>query len=179
MAQHLIFVDVEARGQSPVNGTMTEFGCVHEPTLSTFHGVLYEGSPDPENPAIPVVGTRINNPHDVVDDLVTWLNLVCDGGRPVFVSDNPAYDFMWMAGLFDEVGAPNPFGHSGRRISDFWAGLQGEWKETQGWKKMRVTPHDHNPVNDAMGNVEAWRKIMVTKNAGKIPTHLVEWSRDN
>lgn len=46
-----IFVDVEARGSSPVNGTMTEFGAVHGTSKETYHGVLFEGSPDPENPA--------------------------------------------------------------------------------------------------------------------------------
>jgi hypothetical protein len=50
-----IFVDVEARGRSPVNGIMTEFGAVHEPSHKSFHGVLFEGEPDPNNPAVPLV----------------------------------------------------------------------------------------------------------------------------
>jgi hypothetical protein len=62
--------------------------------------------------------------------------------------------------MFDRVGMPNPFGHSARRISDFWAGLQRDWWLTQTWKKFRQTPHDHNPVNDAMGNVEAFERIL-------------------
>lgn len=157
--QNLIFVDVEARGASPVNGTMTEFGCVHEGTLKTFHGVLYEGFPDPENPAIPIVGPMVATQAEVAWDLINWLNEVCDGGRPVFVSDNPAYDFMWIAGMYDKASYTNPFGHSGRRISDYYAGLKHNWSNTQGWKKYRETVHDHNPVNDAMGNVEAFHKI--------------------
>jgi hypothetical protein len=32
-------------------------------------------------------------------------------GRAVLVSDNPAYDFMWLAGMFDRAGLENPFGH--------------------------------------------------------------------
>ena len=51
-------------------------------------------------------------------------------------------------------------GHSARRISDFWAGLNRDWSETQGWKRFRRTAHDHNPVNDAMGNVEAFDEIL-------------------
>ena len=43
-----ILVDVEARGSSPVNGTMTEFGAVHGTSKETYHGVLFEGSPDPQ-----------------------------------------------------------------------------------------------------------------------------------
>ena len=53
----------------------------------------------------------------------------------------------------------NPFGHSGRRIGDFWAGLTGTGA-TQGWKRLRKTAHDHNPVNDAMGNAEAFEEIL-------------------
>lgn len=154
-----IFVDVEARGTSPVNGTMTEFGCVHEKSRKTFHGVLYEGTPDPENPAIPLIGKEIATSAEVAWKLIQWLEEVGGKERPVFVSDNPAYDFMWIAGMFDSCSITNPFGHSGRRISDFWAGLNHNWGETQSWKRFRVTKHDHNPVNDAMGNVEAFQKI--------------------
>ena len=37
---NLVFVDCEARGTSPVNGRMTEFGAVHYGTRTTFHGRL-------------------------------------------------------------------------------------------------------------------------------------------
>jgi hypothetical protein len=77
----------------------------------------------------------------------------------VMVSDNIAYDFMWIACLFDRADMDNPFGHSGRRISDYYAGLTGQFGNTQAWKRLRVTPHDHNPVHDAMGNVEAFQRI--------------------
>jgi len=154
-----IFVDVEAAGTTPVNGTMTEFGAVHEKSLKTFHGVIFESHPDPENPAKPVVGKQIATKFRIAHDFINWLEEVDGKERPVFVSDNPAYDFMWIAGLFDEVKMQNPFGWSGRRISDFWAGLQHNWGETQSWKRFRKTPHDHNPVNDAMGNVEAFQEI--------------------
>ena len=154
-----IFVDVEARGTSPVNGTMTEFGAVHGTTKETFHGRLYEGTPDPENPAIPLIGEMIDTDEEVAFQFSLWLKKVCKNDRPVFVSDNVAYDWQWIAGMFDKAGLPNPFGHSGRRISDFWAGLMHNFGETQSWKRFRKTPHDHNPVNDAMGNVEAFEEI--------------------
>ncbi len=154
-----IFVDVEALGTSPVNGTMTEFGAVHEKSLSTYHGILYEGTPDPSNPAVPIVGKQLATDLDIAREFVWWLKSVGGNERPVFVSDNVAYDWQWISGMFDKAGLPNPFGHSGRRISDFWAGLNHNWGETQSWKRFRKTVHDHNPVNDAMGNVEAFQKI--------------------
>jgi hypothetical protein len=165
--KNLIFVDCEARGASPVNGTLTEFGAVHYLTRAVFHGQLYESYPDPDNPAVPVVGKRIATDAAVASALGEWVLAVCGTGRPVMVSDNPAYDFMWIAGLFDRAGLPNPLGHSARRISDFWAGLNRDWGNTQKWKRMRKTPHDHHPVNDAMGNVEAFGQMTRMLGEGK------------
>jgi hypothetical protein len=39
---NLVFVDCEARGTSPVNGILTEFGAVHYRSRETFHGRLFE-----------------------------------------------------------------------------------------------------------------------------------------
>lgn len=169
-----VFVDCEARGTSPVNGVLTEFGAVHYDSRDTFHGRLFDAVPDPENPAIPVVGERVASDADVAASFLAWLAEHLDGRRPVFVSDNPAYDWQWIAGLFDRAGTDNPFGHSGRRIGDFWAGLNHDWSETQGWKRLRRTVHDHNPVNDAMGNVEAFEEILrMAKDVLAVPALLL------
>ena len=94
------------------------------------------------------------------EDFEVWLRAACHGEQPVFVSDNVAFDWQWVnAGFWRAIGR-NPFGHSGRRISDFYAGLTGRWGNTQSWKRLRVTPHDHDPVNDALGNAEAFGRIM-------------------
>ncbi|HEX2321741.1 MAG TPA: hypothetical protein VHJ18_22405 [Streptosporangiaceae bacterium] len=54
-----MFVDCEARGVSPVHGVLTEFGAVHYDTRDTFHGRLFDATPDPDNPAVSIVGDRI------------------------------------------------------------------------------------------------------------------------
>lgn len=164
--KNLIFVDCEARGTSPVNGTMTEFAAGHYGSRVIFHGRLFEGYPDPENPAVPLVGERVASEELISIQFTEWIKAVCDG-RPVLVSDNPAYDFMWIAGMFDTAGMVNPLGHSGRRISDFWAGLNQQWGDTQAWKKMRKTKHDHNPVHDVMGNMEAFTRIIQMMREGR------------
>ena len=162
-----VFVDCEARGTSPVNGVLTEFGAVHYDSRDTFHGRLFDATPDPANPAISIVGERLATDKDVAESFAAWLRDHVGGTRPVFVSDNPAYDWQWISGMFDRAGMDNPFGHSGRRIGDFWAGLNRNWSDTQGWKRFRRTAHDHNPVNDAMGNVEAFDEIMrIAKGEG-------------
>jgi len=161
----LIFVDCEAWGGSPVTGQLTEFGAVSYPKQDTFHGILVNTEPDPDNPAIPKRVPMneeqiLDNEKRVFTEFAEWLKMVCGNESPVFVSDNVAFDWQWINCSFHRALGENPFGHSGRRISDFYAGLTGEWRNTQKWKHLRITKHDHNPVHDALGNVEAYRRIM-------------------
>ena len=156
----LIFVDCEAWGGCPALGQLTEFGAVEYKTRKTFHGVIVASTPDPENPAISLPGIR-QSPDEmrpVFESFEQWLSGF--DKRVVFVSDNPAYDWQWINDGFLRTLGRNPFGHSARRISDFYAGLCRDFYKTQSWKRFRVTPHDHNPVNDAMGNVEAFERIL-------------------
>lgn len=138
---NLIFVDCEGDGHaSPATGRMTEFGAVYFPTKETFYGK--------------------DDSEETFKKFLAWINKVCGRGRAIFVSDNPAYDWQWINYGFDRFGIKNPFGHSARRIGDFAAGLQGDFTQTQDWKRWRKTPHDHNPVHDAMGNVEAFERLL-------------------
>ncbi|HYL97868.1 MAG TPA: exonuclease [Blastocatellia bacterium] len=155
----LVFVDCEAVGPCPGVGELTEFGAVAYPFKAVFHGVLAECEPDPANPALSRITGRRFDPVQVFTDFENWLKDNTQG-RPVFVSDNPAYDFQWISYGFWTTLNRNPFGHSGRRIGDFYAGLVGDFYQAQAWKKLRVTPHDHNPVHDAMGNVEAFERLL-------------------
>ncbi len=157
--KNLIFVDVEATGDCPGIHKMTEFGAVDYATKQTFHGILFTSVPNKENPAISEIIGEGFDQVKVFTEFKEWIGTVCKG-RPIFMSDNPAYDFQWINYGFWHAIGENPFGHSGRRISDFYAGLTDNFSNTQDWKKLRITPHDHNPVNDAMGNVEAFERMM-------------------
>ena len=175
MTQRFFIVDVEANGESPINGTLVEFGVVDFTTHDWFHAHLWDFVPDPHIPAIPVPTERnpgvttsvpgsgrynVASARAVFADLTHWLTVLHPADRHMFVSDNPAYDYMWVACGFDAVGLPNPFGMTGRRIGDLAAGLAGNWRNTSAWKKHRRTRHDHNPVNDAIGNAEALETVL-------------------
>ena len=171
----LIFTDVEAYGGCPSLGKMTEFGMVDYKTRLTFHGIIIPSTPSKDNPAVPVPtfdssvhslfekeldSLRIQeNERRVALECNMWLKEVSKD-RPVMVSDNPAFDFMWIADFFLRVLGHNPFGHSARRISDFYAGLCGDFHKTQQWKRFRITKHNHNPVHDCQGNVEAFARLL-------------------
>ncbi len=159
--KNLIFVDCEATGPCPAMGELTEFGAVDFESGATFHGIIYESRPDPSNPAISMLtGAVVNSPEKVFADFEFWLRGMTGGERPIFVSDNPAFDWQWITDGFWTTLGRNPFGHSARRISDFYAGLMGDFLQSQAWKRLRVTKHDHNPVHDAQGNVEAFRRLL-------------------
>lgn len=157
-----VFVDVEAAaGPSPFSGVMTEFGAVDFTTRETFHGVLRSAHLDPPDSGHYVLDDAFP-PHDlgtVMAEFSRWLRALGDS-RLVMVSDNPAFDFMWIADGFDRAGLPNPLGYSARRIGDLHAGLSGNWLDTNGWKALGSTTHDHNPVNDALRNAEAFEELL-------------------
>lgn len=145
--KNLIFVDCEASGPVMGIGELTEFGAVHYPSRATFHGVLIE-----------------HNPKEVFQKFSEWLDKVCVGSKPIFISDNPAFDWQWINYGFWHYLGRNPFGHSARRIGDFYAGLIGDFRDSQSWKGLRITSHDHNPVHDAMGNLEAFVRLLNGEN---------------
>jgi hypothetical protein len=149
---------LRSHGPCPGKGELTEFGAVDFASRQTFHGVLFESRPNPDDPAHSVVTGCAFDPVQVFTDFERWL-LSVTRGRCIFVSDNPAYDFQWINYGFHHAIGRNPFGHSGLRVRDFYAGLVGHFNNSQGWKRLRVTPHDHDLVNDAMGNVEAFAQL--------------------
>jgi hypothetical protein len=147
----MIFVDVEARGPCPSLGELTEFGAVEFETEETFHGIV---APCRSSSA----SITEEQKRQVFIDFEAWLRKF--PGRPIFWSDNPAWDFQWINDSFFRYLGTNPFGHSGRRISDFYAGLVNDLRRSTKWKKLRITRHDHQPVHDALGNVEAFKRIL-------------------
>lgn len=170
----LVFVDCEAYGESPVTGRLTEFGAVAYmgpdvpiSALPTYHGILLDSVPQEGREVVPERRDDISDAsYQVIEARIfrefgEWMLRHCGRGGQTFVSDNVAFDWQWINCGFWRGINMNPFGHSGRRISDFYAGLTGDWSNTQRWKRMRVTPHDHNPVHDALGNVEAYRRMML------------------
>lgn len=137
----LIFVDCEGHGPAPGlnDDTLFEFGAVEYKSRKTFHGIG---------------GTSAT-----FAAFEKWLDSF-GSGRKVFVSDNPAYDWQFINFYFHLFFGHNPFGHSARRIGDFYAGLMGDFYTRQNWKKWRRTTHDHHPVHDAIGNMEAFETLI-------------------
>ena len=143
----LIFVDVEGKGPAPGlnNAEKFEWGAVACGSHETFHAI----------------GATKENFKLFDEWLRQWDSPTVPYAKAVkFVSDNPAYDWQFINYYFPLHLGRNPFGHSARRIGDFYAGLVGDWYAASKWKALRITKHTHHPVDDAMGNVEAFERMM-------------------
>jgi len=108
----LVFVDCEASGPCPGMGELTEFGAVIYKTKKTFYGDMRMKT---------TFGRTLTMRY-----FLDWLQENCES-RPVFVSDNPAFDWQWINYWFHHTLGMNPFGWSARRIGDYYAGLKGNF----------------------------------------------------
>ena len=161
-----VIVDVESDGPIPAEFSMVCFGAVlfDDALDKAFYGQTRPISDrfDPEALAISGFSREqhlgFDDPETVMERFATWLEQHSNG-RPVFVSDNVAFDWQFINYYFHRFLGRNPFGFSGRRIGDLYAGLVKDASKATEWKKYRVTAHTHHPVDDARGNAEAFRKF--------------------
>jgi hypothetical protein len=146
---------------------MTAIGAVivDKPLNKTFLGYLcpLEGA-DWNEEAQAISGftheeaLQFPDPFTTMNAFCSWVNLN-SVGHPIFVSDNSAYDWMFTCWYLWKFCGENPFGFSARNLNDIWKGMQRNHRSS--FKHLRITKHDHNPVNDAMGNAEALKQMVV------------------
>lgn len=158
-----IVVDVEADGPCPGLYSMVSFGAVvvEQGLGRSFKGLTAPVSPDwaPEALAISKISRAQHEayppPKEAMAAFRAWLDALGHTGGLVFVSDNPAFDWQFTNYYFHRFLGANPFGFSARRIGDLYAGWKNNAAKHTEWKRLRRTPHTHDPVDDARGNAEA------------------------
>ena len=156
----LFVVDVEADGPCPGLFSMVCFGAVKVSAelQTTFYGQTRPITDDYRLDALKISGfsreehLEFPDPAETMEAFAKWVETESKG-RPIFMSDNPAFDWQFINYYFHKYLGHNPFGYSARRIGDLYCGLQKDF--FAGWKHLRKTTHDHHPVNDAKGNAEA------------------------
>ena len=157
------FVDVEADGPCPGLYSMVSFGAVKfdDDLETTFYRETFPITNNYKLEALQIscpdreTHEGYGDPHKAMIDFEQWILNNNTGSRPIFMSDNPAFDWQWINYYFHRYLGENPFGYSARRIGDVYCGAMGNMRAK--WKHLRKTVHDHNPVNDAKGNAEAFR----------------------
>ena len=158
-----VMVDIEADGPIPGDYSMISFGAiVVEPALArTFSARLAPISEAWVPEALAVSG------HSRADTLAfadakaemarfaAWLRGL--GARPIFVSDNNGFDWMFVCWYFHHFTGGNPFGHSSQNLGSLYKGLRRDLRAS--FKHLRETAHTHDPLDDARGNAEAMLQL--------------------
>ena len=155
-----IMVDIESDGPVPGDYSMISFGAVlvDEQLDKTFYGRLKPISDKYVPEALAVSGhTReetlsFDDPTQVMVEFKEWIERTCKD-RPVFISDNNGFDFMFICWYFHHFTGQNPFGHSSQNLGSLFKGMEKDMFKN--FKHLRKTKHTHHPVDDARGNAEA------------------------
>lgn len=155
-----IMVDIESDGPIPGDYSMISFGAVlvDEKLDRTFYGKLKPISEKWVPEALAVSGfsreetLAFENPKIVMQAFANWIK-ENNKGKPIFISDNNGFDWMFICWYFHHYIDENPFGHSSQNIGSMYKGLVKDCFKN--FKHLRKTKHTHHPVDDARGNAEA------------------------
>lgn len=164
----LFIVDVEADGPCPGLYSMVSFAAIKvQPDLTrtaTFKGYTAPISQQWIPDALAVSGhsreEHLTFPASK-EAMVAFAAFLArnSNGHPVFLSDNPAFDWQFINYYFILNGIKNPFGFSARRIGDIYSGLERNLSRGNNWKRLRKTKHSHDPLDDVRGNAEAFNAL--------------------
>lgn len=159
----IYIVDVETDGPAPGINNMVWFGAVkvNNELKTTFEGKCKPIFPrtDTSNETLAVSGLSylecltFPDPKETMTEFLNWINETNVGRKPMFFSDNNGFDFQFINYYFWKYLNQNPFGWSSTNIGSLWKGMEKDMFKN--FKHLRKTRHDHNPVNDAIGNAEA------------------------
>lgn len=153
-------VDIESDGPIPGDFSMVSFGAVlvDEKLDKTFYGKLKPISDNFIPEALAVSGhsreetMAFEEPQIVMQNFANWIKEVAKD-RPIFISDNNGFDWMFVCWYFHHFIGKNPFGFSSQNLGSLYKGMEKDIFKT--FKHLRKTKHTHNPVDDAKGNAEA------------------------
>ena len=121
-----IMVDVESDGPIPGDFSMISFGAVlvDEELDKTFYGKLKPVSDKFIPEALAVSGysreetLAFGEPKTVMTNFSDWIKINCKD-RPIFISDNNGFDWMFICWYFHHFIGVNPFGFSSQNLDSF------------------------------------------------------------
>lgn len=174
-----IVVDIEADGPIPGDNSMLSLGaCTLDEPEQTFYVELrpiqFARSNAETEKWLKEHGLDRNKlkvtgrfPVPAMEFFDTWLTNVANGDRLRFVSDNAAFDSMFVFWYLHHFLERNQFGFSAISLTSLYAGIAGDIKQSSDYKKWRSIEHSHNALDDARGNAIALR-TMIAKGLIKL-----------
>lgn len=172
-----ISVDVETAGPNPSQYSLLTIGAC---TLSGSPRTFYVELKPVNMNAIPeaLAASRLSMEHlaerglepaEAMLRFEDWLKVeVPSGQKPLFVSFNAPFDWMFVNDYFYRFLGRNPFGHTAVDIKAYYMGLTGvNWDQTSmkilGPRYLGNRELTHHALRDAMDQAELFRKMLEEK----------------
>jgi len=180
-AEVYISVDVESAGPNPSQYSMLTIGaCTISEQPSTFYVELKPVNMNAQPQALAIsrlsmerLAERGLEPAEAMRQFEAWLKEETPSGqKPLFVSFNAPFDWMFVCDYFHRYLGRNPFGHAALDIKAFYMGVAGvNWAETS----MRmIAPRylgdrtlTHHALRDAMDQAEIFSKLLEERKKDK------------
>lgn len=179
MAKYII-VDVETDGPIPGDNSMLSLGActLDEPEQTWYTEIkpIRLASYNPQtveflkNNGLDREEVKKNGmfPNLAMESFDRWLTEVAQGDRLRFVSDNAAFDPMFVFWYLHHFVGTCQFGFGALSLTSLYAGITGEMKRANEYKKKyRTVGHSHNALDDSRGNAGALR-TMISKGLIKL-----------
>lgn len=156
----LIMVDIEADGPIPGDYSMIQIGAVivDRKLDKGFFGSLKPITDKWIPEALEVTGfsredtMKFDSPMGTMMRFDRWIR-ENSKGKPMFISDNNGFDWMFSHWYMVHFLGSDPFGHSSTNLGSLYKGCRCNMREN--FKHLRKRKHTHNPLDDAIGNAEA------------------------
>ena len=176
-----ISVDVETAGPNPSLYSLLTIGaCTLGDAPQTFYVELKPVNDKMTPEAFAVhrlnlrrLSERGQDPARAMQSFEDWVKAeIPEGGRPVFLSFNAPFDWMFVADYFHRYLGRNPFGHAALDIKAFYMGLTGvPWEEATmryiGPRYLRDEQLTHHALRDALDQAEIFRKMLEEARRGR------------
>lgn len=153
-------IDIESDGPIPGDYSMISFGAVliNDALDTTFYAKLKPISENYIPTALAISGHSreetllFDDPKSVMLRFGEWV-IENTNDRPIFISDNNGFDWMFICWYFHHFTNKNPFGYSSQNLGSIYKGIGKDMSKS--FKYLRKRVHSHNPLDDAFGNAEA------------------------
>jgi DNA polymerase III epsilon subunit-like protein len=163
MIEVYISVDIETSGPIPGKYSMLSLGaCQVGSEERRFYAELRPTSQQFVPAAMKIVGRSLDEfaqvgqePREAMRSFRDWIAKTCEGGVPVFVGFNAAFDWSFVNWYFHTYLEDNPFGFTALDIKSYYMGLRGcSWADTIlsciARDFQRDSSHSHNALEDCI-----------------------------
>jgi DNA polymerase III epsilon subunit-like protein len=168
-----ISVDVETAGPNPSQYSLLSIGaCLIANPQHTFYVELQPVNDNALPEALAVSDLSLEQlaerglpPAEAMARFEAWLaKEIPTGQRPVLVSFNAPFDWMFVNDYFYRFLGRNPFGYTALDLKAFYMGLAGvDWSETTmrdvSARYLGSRPLTHHALRDAQDQAELFRKM--------------------